>query len=105
MVYAMLAREPKTQIAGIATVGDFSGLTRKHIPFNWSEAKFYGSLIRVRYALFHVSHNMDIPFQGGVPVFFPVTHVLNGPRILDWGMRLARPFLSDDYVNGFQFYR
>ena len=43
----MLAREPKTQIAGITLLGDMEEMTRKHSPGNWTEVKMYATFMRV----------------------------------------------------------
>jgi hypothetical protein len=47
VVNMMLAREPKTQIAGITMLGDMTNMTRKHWPGNWTEVKLYSSFMRV----------------------------------------------------------
>ena len=48
ITYMTLVREPKTQIAGITMLGDISGITRRHVPSNWNEAKLYAAFMRVR---------------------------------------------------------
>lgn len=48
LTYMTLAREPKTQIAGITLLGDMEDMTRKHAPGNWTEVKMYASFMRVR---------------------------------------------------------
>ena len=52
--YMMMAREPKTQIAGITLLGDMEGMTRKHGPGNWTEFKAYASFMRVGEKLFFI---------------------------------------------------
>ena len=47
LTYMTLAREPKTQIAGITLLGDMQEMTRKHAPGNWTEVKMYASFMRV----------------------------------------------------------
>ena len=48
LTYMTLAREPKTQIAGITLLGDMEEMTRRHAPGNWTEVKMYASFLRVR---------------------------------------------------------
>ena len=47
LTYMMLAREPKTQIAGITLLGDMEDMTKKHAPGNWTEVKVYSTFMRV----------------------------------------------------------
>ena len=47
LVVLMLAREPKTQIAGISVISDQTGLCYSHMP-SWGMIYSYQSLIKVR---------------------------------------------------------
>ncbi len=42
-----LAREPKTQVAGITMVGDMSGMTRKHVPSTWQHVQAWAAFMKV----------------------------------------------------------
>ena len=62
----MLAREPKTQIAGITLLGDMEDMTRKHAPGNWTEVKVYATFMRVSEKLFF----MCIRSDGKIEILF-----------------------------------
>ena len=47
VILLLLAREPKTQIAGVTMIADFSGMTRKHIAANLEDIKAWVNLISV----------------------------------------------------------
>jgi hypothetical protein len=47
VVHMMLAREPKTKIAGITMLGDMNNMTRKHCRGNWTEGKLSSSFMKV----------------------------------------------------------
>ena len=53
----LLASEPKTQIAGMTMIGDYSGMSRKHICTSLEDIKQWANLISVS-----VLKNMD-PFK------------------------------------------
>ena len=44
----LLAQEPKTQIAGIALVGDMSGMTRRHVPSTWADITAWATFMKVQ---------------------------------------------------------
>ena len=47
VIMLLLAREPKTQIAGVTMIGDYSGMTRKHMATNLEDIKAWANLISV----------------------------------------------------------
>ena len=47
VILLLLAREPKTQIAGVTMIADFSGMSRKHIATNLEDIKAWVNLISV----------------------------------------------------------
>ena len=49
VILLLLAREPKTQIAGVTLIADFSGMTRKHIATDLEDIKAWVNLISVGY--------------------------------------------------------
>ena len=49
VILLLLAREPKTQIAGVTLIADFSGMTRKHIATDLEDIKAWVNLISVSY--------------------------------------------------------
>ena len=48
VILLLLAREPKTQIAGVTMIGDYSGMSRKHMSTNLEDIKAWANLISVR---------------------------------------------------------
>ena len=44
----LLSREAKTQVAGITMIGDFSGMSRKHMSTNMEDIRAWSNLISVR---------------------------------------------------------
>ena len=82
IVYMMLAREPKTQIAGITMVGDFTGVSRKHIPSTIPELKAYNSMI-----------------NGGLPVHFHHSHIVDPPFFFMMVFKLARPIFPKEFFD------
>ena len=52
LVVLMLAREPKTQIAGISVISDQTGLCYSHLP-SWRMICSYQTLIKVSWPPFH----------------------------------------------------
>jgi len=71
LVVLMLAREPKTQIAGISVISDQTGLCYSHMP-SWRMIYSYQTLIK-----------------GGAPVVFHDSHVLNVTTMFKYLMKLA----------------
>jgi len=71
LVVLMLAREPKTQIAGISVISDQTGLGYSHMP-SWRMIYSYQTLIK-----------------GGAPVVFHDSHVLNITTMFKYLMKLA----------------
>ena len=49
VILLLLAREPKTQIAGVTLIADFTGMTRKHIATNLVDLKAWVNLISVSF--------------------------------------------------------
>ena len=47
VICVMLAREPKTQIAGITMVGDMGGMSRKHVPNTWADITAWATFLKV----------------------------------------------------------
>ena len=47
VILLLLAREPKTQIAGVTLIADFSEMTRKHIATNLVDLRAWVNLISV----------------------------------------------------------
>ena len=43
----LLSREAKTQVAGITMIGDFSGMSRKHMSTNMEDIRAWSNLISV----------------------------------------------------------
>ena len=60
VICVTLAREPKTQLSGITLIGDMKGMTRKHVPSNWTDFTAWSNFMK-----------------GGAPVFFHQIHLLN----------------------------
>ena len=48
MTFMTVAREPKTQIAGVTLLGQMSGMGRGNIPSNVTDLKFYAAVQKVR---------------------------------------------------------
>ena len=48
VISLLLSREPKTQIAGITMIGDFSGMSRKHMSTNLEDMRAWSNLISVK---------------------------------------------------------
>jgi len=71
LVVLMLAREPKTQIAGISVISDQTGLCYSHMP-SMRMVYSYQTLIK-----------------GGAPVVFHDSHVLNITSMFKVLMKLA----------------
>ena len=47
VIALLLAREPKTQVAGVTMIGDYSGMSRKHMTTNLEDMKAWANLISV----------------------------------------------------------
>jgi hypothetical protein len=47
VIMLLLSREPKTQIAGITMLGDYSGMSRKHMATNIEDIRAWANLITV----------------------------------------------------------
>ena len=47
VIMLLLAREPKTQIAGVTIIGDYSGMSRKHMATKLEDIKAWANLISV----------------------------------------------------------
>ena len=52
VIMLLLAREPKTQIAGVTMIGDYSGMSRKHMATNLEDIKAWANLISVSFCYF-----------------------------------------------------
>ena len=64
VIALFLAREPKTQISGVTMIGDYSGMSRKHMTTNLEDMKAWANLISVWYflSIFFRSQNIDYRF-------------------------------------------
>ena len=49
IIMLLLSREPKTQIAGVTMIGDYSGMSRKHMATNLEDIKAWANLISVSF--------------------------------------------------------
>ena len=54
VIALLLAREPKTQVAGVTMIGDYSGMSRKHMTTNLEDMKAWANLISVCIFSFHI---------------------------------------------------
>ena len=91
LVVLMLAREPKTQIAGISVISDQTGLCHSHMP-SMRMVYSYQTLIKARTKPLacKIGWTINIKlFQGGAPVVFHDSHVLNITSMFKVLMKLA----------------
>ena len=49
VIMLLLSREPKTQLAGVTMIGDYSGMSRKHMATNLDDIKAWANLISVSF--------------------------------------------------------
>lgn len=49
IIMLLLSREPKTQLAGVTMIGDYSGMSRKHMATNLDDIKAWANLISVSF--------------------------------------------------------
>ena len=65
VILLLLAREPKTQIAGVTLIADFSGMTRKHIATDLEDIKAWVNLISVSFNYISKRTKISLPDQAG----------------------------------------
>lgn len=104
VIMLLLAREPKTQIAGVTMIGDFSGMSRKHMSTSLEDIRAWANLISVFYSL--LAHDPSIKCisslcsQGGVPIWFHRSHICNAPWLFEMLFTMFKPFLSETARKG-----
>lgn len=80
MLCAMVAREERTQIAGITSVTDASGFSMKHVMAMGVED----------------GRNLARFFNISFPLWLRQSHIVNAPRFFNVVMNMVRPFLSEN---------
>jgi len=88
MLCEMVAREERTQIAGITAIMDAQNFGWKQLrAISMDDGKIIASFFNISF-----------------PVWLHNSHILNAPRIFNIFFGMLRPFLSEDTKNGVVFH-